>query len=444
MVSVSAQPIAADTDAPTVRESGGVLPDGTEYRIRVPENWNGTVINDLDFVNNSHNSLQELLLDRGYAVSGTKRHPLREQQYDPSQEIDNQVRVLDILENEYGEPDHALQFGCSGGGAVAMGIGEAYPDKVDGVIAAGYQTGVVIGNMWLDLLFILKGLLAPDSDLPVVGIATHEEGPVLAAWREVLDSAQETKEGRARIALAVALAQWPTWGALGNPIPDKPDFNDPDSVQRAMYRSIRDGMFAAITNRDVLENGAGGIASWNTDVDYERFYTNSEPAQNKLVRELYRNTELGLSDDLDQINQQPRVAGDRDAVDYWRVHPRTHAGRPNVPVLHMHTLGDAGLPPSIMAGYAARVRSEGKTSLYRQAFVDGAGHCAFKVSEVAAAVETVLRRIDTGRWADTATPPRLNELGRSFEVDEPRFIRHRLPELNRAFYPDSSYPGETN
>ena len=74
--------------------------------------------------------------------------------------------------------------------------------------------------------------------------------------------------------------------------------------------------------------------------------------------------------------------------------------------------------------------------LYRQAVVEGAGHCAFTVSERAAAVETVMQRLDTGRWGSTS-PQKLNDLASSLNVDESRFIRHNWPKLNRAFYRDS-------
>src|SRR6202041_3298054 len=36
--------------------------------------------------------------------------------------------------------------------------------------------------------------------------------------------------------------------------------------------------------------------------------------------------------------------------------------------------------------------------LLRQTFVDRAGHCAFTPAETIAAVETLLQRVETGRW----------------------------------------------
>lgn len=438
--------LAPAASAEGTREILGTLPDGTKYGIQVPQNWNGVVINDLDHLTKTGTDTHAFLLQKGYALSGTERHPDRETTYDPIQEIRNQVRVLDIVENRFGKPEHAIQLGCSGGGAVAMGIGETYPDKVDGVIPTGYQSGIVLGNMWLDLLFALKALLAPGSDLPVVNIAKEDETAVGIAWTRTLAAAQQTPDGRAKIALAVTLAQWPTWGSFapqnrwetpGVP-PEKPDPDDLDALQTTMYYSALDGMRAAVTNRDLLENSAGGVASWNTGVDYERYYTNADPAQSAIVRQLYRHTALDLRHDLNQVNQQPRITADPGAVDYWRAHPRTHAGRPEVPVLHMHTIGDAASPPSIMAGYAAHARAAGRGHLYRQAIVDATDHCTYNVSETTAAIETMIHRIETGHWR--TNPRQLNELGRGYGVDEPRYIRHHLTELNRAFFTDSESP----
>lgn len=445
--SVAAAPSATaeGTQSSQYHQIGGTLPDGTEYLIRVPEDWNGVLINDLDFVTRADGPWYQYLLDQGYATSGTRRHPLRWKQYDPRAEIHNQVRVLDIFEEQVGQPDRVIQFGCSGGGAVALGIGETYPNKVDGVIPVGAQTGIVIANMWLDLAFVLKALLAPNSDLPVVDIAREDVPAAIQAWHQVLESAQQTPEGRARIALGVTLAQWPTWGSSPASTTPRPDTRDIDSVQQAMYTTARDGVQAAVTARHLFEISAGGVASWNTGVDYKRFYANADPVQQSAVNRLYSKAGLdvgrAIEADLRFINDTPRITGDPQAVEYWRTHPRTHAADPAVPVLHIHTIGDATLPPSLMQGYQAGVRRNGKTDLYRQAFVEATGHCTYNTAEVATAIQTMLQRIDTGTWGSSTDPQVMNALGRSHGIDEPRFTQFRLTPLNRAFYPDSTYPG---
>jgi hypothetical protein len=43
--------------------------------------------------------------------------------------------------------------------------------------------------------------------------------------------------------------------------------------------------------------------------------------------------------------------------------------------------------------------------MLRQTFIHRAGHCAFTEAETVAAVQVLLRRLDTGRWDDAALQP---------------------------------------
>ncbi len=187
--------------------------------------------------------------------------------------------------------------------------------------------------------------------------------------------------------------------------------------------------------------------SWNVEVDYARFYTSADPAQKRIVRDLYASAglrgEWGVRADLARIDGSPRTAADPDGVEYWRAYPRTLSGSVQVPLVHIHSIGDSLLPHTLMAGYEAAVHQQGKAQLYRQAFVEAAGHCTLNVAEIAAAVDTMIDRLDTGRWEDSTRPSELNAAGRSFGVGEPRFISHHLPPRhNRAFLVDSQYPAE--
>ncbi len=74
-----------------------------------------------------------------------------------------------------------------------------------------------------------------------------------------------------------------------------------------------------------------------------------------------------------------------------------------MPLLHAHGLGDALLPPHLLAGYAEAVAKQGRGDLYRPAFVDAAGHCETEVSEAMAAIDAVVKRLATGQWE---RPPR--------------------------------------
>jgi hypothetical protein len=191
---------------------------------------------------------------------------------------------------------------------------------------------------------------------------------------------------------------------------------------------------------------------WNTGVDYRQFYANADPSHKQIVRDMYAlaglNPDVGIPADLDRINAAPRLAGTNESVNYWRA--RTQTGRIGVPMLHIHGIGDGRTPVSGPTGYEAAVRQSGGTVphlLYRQAFIGASGHCTFNTAELAAAVATILRRIEAGRWDNLAAPDVMNALGRTFGVGTPRYVQpgpavlFTPPKvLNRAFFPDSAGP----
>jgi hypothetical protein len=135
------------------KEEAGTLADGTAYRMRVPANWNRILINDLDYANAraADNERNMYLLERGYGISGTARHPRRQFEYDPAQEVSRLVMVLDIFEAHFGKPLHVIQYGHSGGGHIALAMSEMRPDRIDGAIAGCGHTPVL--RCWTDGLF---------------------------------------------------------------------------------------------------------------------------------------------------------------------------------------------------------------------------------------------------------------------------------------------------
>ena len=73
-LAIAAAPVLAQV---TYEEEGGTLRDGTRYLMRVPSNWNGTLLRDLDYVTKANDPRYLGMLARGYAVSGTARHVRR-------------------------------------------------------------------------------------------------------------------------------------------------------------------------------------------------------------------------------------------------------------------------------------------------------------------------------------------------------------------------------
>lgn len=430
--------------AAEVKLDEGTLPSGFPYQISMPDNWNGIVINDLDAVSNIEGDLAGYLLESGYAYTGTGRHPERMTKHDPLTELDAQVSVLKMFAEKYGQPKHAIQYGCSGGGFIALAMAERHPEVIDGAISfnARGTGGMAVANTWLDLPFALKGLLASDSDLAVAPVPNDTLPAALDAWKPVMEQAQQTPEGQARIALAVAVSQWPSWGAIGDPQP-KPDFSDLSAAQAAMFKSASDGLGNSINRRQLYDNPAG-LASWNTDVDYAAFYENgADSEQKRIVQELYEAAGLGaegLAADLEKLNAQPRIEGSSEGVHYWLEPGRLLEGDIKVPLLHAHGLGDALLPPHLLAGYAIAVEDKGHLDDYRQAFVEAAGHCVTEPAEAVAAIKAMEERIETGAWPQTDAAA-LNAAAEALDLQTPRFVDFVFETpFNRAFYPDTAHP----
>ncbi|MBI4429366.1 MAG: hypothetical protein HY562_09640 [Ignavibacteriales bacterium] len=415
----------------TFTEEAGTLPDGTAYRMRVPSNWNGTLINDLDYANNADSERNLYWLKRGYALSGTARHPLRRFQYDPSKEISNLIRVLDLFEARFGKPKRVVQHGGSGGGFVALLIAEQFPDRVDGVVAACAHVPLWGMNMRLDGWFVLKALLAPQLPVTVFPHDTSAMATIVSSWRRVVEVARGTPSGRARLALALTMGQWSVvrqdTSVLGQ-------LTDDAAYRAAMIVSVLDGV-ERISGPFYMSKPAGQ-AAWNKNVDYKKSFENGNEVNKRAVYHLYREAALNLEADLDSINAFPRVAPDPEKIQFWSTQGRTVTGDLRVPVLRTHTLGDLGVPVTLIEGYDARVRARGKADFYRTAFVDRSGHCTFSVGESTAALETLIRRLETGHWGNSTDPKQLNELATAFNMGEARFVEYKLDKFNRAWFPE--------
>jgi len=110
-----------------------------------------------------------------------------------------------------------------------------------------------------------------------------------------------------------------------------------------------------------------------------------------------------------------------------------------MPVFRFHTIGDPQVVVSQVQVYTDEVHKHGKTPIYRTAFVERQGHCSFTVAEAAAAMEAMMRRLDTnkarfqhhtGHWQST-TPKHMNELAESLNTGTAAaFIDFNLRHFN--------------
>jgi pimeloyl-ACP methyl ester carboxylesterase len=440
----------------------GVLPRGTVYEMRKPEQWNGTLVSDLDFARFGEGyPIYAWLLGHGYAISGTARRDDRLSHYDPAHELIDLVNVMDLFEAKFGKPKHTIQMGRSGGGHIALAMAETHPDRIDGALSLCAHTPIWQQNSNLDTWFTLQTLIAPA--LPITDVRPKKEpngnfyedmmrpvDPELTvAWRSALEEAQQTPIGRARIALATTIGQQPaltynvervvmgappaiSWDSI---IAPEPNLTDILALENRMYESFHYiASWPGGQGRLMLELSSPGQPTWNSGIDYVKLYKAGEPAYQKATRELYAKAAGDLDADLAKLNSAKRVEADPRAVQYWSAPGRTVVGEPKVPVLRIDGTQDPATIAS-MAGYEEAVKAHGFSSLYRPVFIDAAGHCNYTVSEVAAGVETLIQRLNMGQWGDTS-PAAMNKLAATLDPSSgSRFRTYKELKYNRGWVP---------
>src|SRR5579863_8760326 len=379
----------------------GALVDGATYLIQVPSNWNGTLFlySHGYVVPGSPNPAQDVgdpvtgafLLANGFALAGSS---YAHTGWAIQEALVDQIHVLDVFDADFGKPKQTIAWGHSLGGIITAGLVQNKPGRFTaaqpmcGVLAGGVATW----NAALDAEFAFETLLAPDAGLQVVNITNPDAN--LTRAEEILAGAQATPQGRARIALGAALSDVPGWFTPTSPEPAPTDFADQEANQFLWDQQIDFPFVFAF--RAELEARAGGNVSWNTGVDYRRQFEKS--VDRAEVRALYQAAGLSLDADLDALNHAARIKADPEAVDYLKQNI-IFDGQIDIPVLTLHTKGDGLVVVQNESAYKDVVdRVDDNRRLLRQTFVDRAGHCAFTPAETIAAVETLLKRLETGQW----------------------------------------------
>ena len=380
----------------------GALPNGATWVIDTPRNWNGALLlyshgYAMGPANPARNApdaeTRQALLDRGYALAGSS---YRTTGWAIEEAVPDQLATLETFATRVARPTRVLAWGESMGGLVTIALAERHGDRLDGAFAlCGSVSGAVpMMNMALDGAFAIKTLLAPELD--IVDVA--DDRALARQATAVVERAMETPPGRARLALAVTLAQLPPWSDAKAPRPAADDY---DHQLRQMGKAAVMGIFFP---RSDQERRAGGVFSWNTGVNYARQLERS--GRSSFVEHHYRRAGLNLGADLKRLAAAPRIAADPQAVDYLRRN-YSPTGRIADPVLTLHNTDDAMTMVTKEAALAKLVRDAGKSTLLRQLYVGRAGHCDFAPGELVASVQALDHRVTTGRWGDLS-PRALN------------------------------------
>lgn len=415
----------------------GAFADGATYLIEVPSNWNGTLL----LYSHGYNAgpsnpaydasdgfSEYYLLLNGYALSGSSYATTG---WAIKEALPDQIAVLDKFQTLVGTPRATVAWGTSLGGIITGGLIQQYPSRFQGALPmCGVMAGAVgFWNQALDAAFAFQTLLAPHAGLQLVNISNPANN--LAIADGVLGTAQQTPQGRARLALVAALADVPGWITTGQPPPPPTDYAAQEANQ---YGWLAGADFPfAFYYRAELEGRAAGNPSFNTGVDYATQLNQSADVQE--VRALYQQAGLDLNTDLQTLNAAARISANPSSLTY--LEQAIDLYRPaRVPVLTLHTEGDGLVAVQDESAYRA---INGPASPYlRQTYIRRAGHCAFTAPEILAAMQALLRRVDTQVWSGVS-PQELNAAANHILVFQnqlfaPAFDNYTPTTFLRPFY----------
>ena len=138
--------------------------------------------------------------------------------------------------------------------------------------------------------------------------------------------AQQTPQGRARLALTAALADTPGWFTPLSPEPAATDYAAQEANQYLWDTEVTFPFIFAF--RADLQAKAGGNPSWNTGVNY--FSDLAKSADLKEVKALYQAAGLSLGHDVQTLNSSPRISANPNAT-AWLARNISFNGRSRCP-----------------------------------------------------------------------------------------------------------------
>lgn len=369
--------------AATAADYSGEI-NGAPYLIRVPANWNGTLVvhahgyrdaadqagqvDDRSAPASPNPALEPALLAQGYAIAGSA---YKTNGWAVKDGIADTKALVSFFRDTVGQPSRTLLWGFSMGSIVTFALAEQTAGHFDGYLAA---CAVAAGTS--------------------------------RAWDGALVTA----------AAYDAAFGWPaSWGTIGNVRNDVNFGTDvfpkmlgelssfgkfefirlvtgaaPSAFPSPFYPNwILTNMFFATEARGELERRAGGPVVQNLT----HVYTLSTADKAYLAF-------LGVNADplLATMNAGRTISAppsSRNYVEHWA----DYSGKIKKPLLTLHTQTDTLVPVSHESAYAATVAAAGRTGLLAQTFTSGNGHCNFTGQQLLTALGAL------NSWVATGTKP---------------------------------------
>lgn len=347
------------TALPGARVHTGIR-DGAAYRVEVPRRWNGRLVvyahgyrgeGATVFVDNP--ALRRHYIERGFAWAASS---YATNGYDPGQGVTDTHALIEVFRAVTGRPARKVYItGASMGGHVTAAAIEKYPRAFAGAMpTCGVLGDVELFDYFLDTTVTAAALTGTDITfpapadfgarlgriLPALGV-TPGRPPALTAAGRTWSDVVERRSGGERPGFDAAFAYWNTAAQGGVPF------------LFSFYPSLTPG---SVDNRRTFYRSTD--ARWPTRPEW------------RLNADLLRVRRTTTADRIPVI-----------------------AGRPRIPVLSLHGLGDLFVPFSMEQRYA---REAGSRFFVSRAIRD-ITHCGFTQDELRQGFDDLVRWVEKGR-----------------------------------------------
>jgi alpha-beta hydrolase superfamily lysophospholipase len=380
--------------------------NGAPFRLRIPENWNGTLLVyahgfrdkadhlgqvdvrrvDIVPVDGGGDEIppgvdvtarEILFLSQGFALAGSA---YRSNGYAVKEGVEDTVALVRFFRQRLAIPDRTIVWGESMGGLISARIIEARAHNFDGAIP---MCGAVLG-----------GPRAWDGGLAFT-IAYDVAFGWNPAWGSIADVRDECESGVPGSGVDFGAEVFPVLLAQ---LLDPANFGRfeflrnlfPSEITQDLFYNQFGFLFAMYGNTEAraeAECRAGGAPLGQNRT---HFYALPDD------RKAYLAT-LGVDADalLAAMNARTNIKANPKARSYLRHHTDLK-GDIRRPVLTVHTTLDHIADVAQEAAYGETVEKAGREDRLVQVYTDGVGHCVFTPDQLNAAVTAMNHWLDTG------------------------------------------------
>lgn len=370
---------------------------GAPYTIKVPTNWNGTLLvhahgyrDKADGPGEVDNraadaspsaALEPALLAQGYALAGSA---YADNGWAVKEGIHDTRLLTTFFNGRFGKPAETLLWGFSMGSVVTFAEAEQANGVFDGYLAA-CAVGAGTSRAWdgaLGHLLAYKAAFGMPSSWGTPGNVRDDLDFDTEVFPKLIfaDTADPAYVGKLEFIRLVTQVAGPA--------------TIPGPAIWFTGAGFFTNMYFLTEAKAELERRAGGAPNQNLTHTYsltapEKAYLGS----------------LGVNADglLASMNAE-HYAADTSARNYAE-HWADYSGTLKGPMLTLHTQVDTLVPPAHESAYAATVAAAGRSADLFQAYVNRQGHCNFTPQQLLAAVAALDQWVKTGTRPTAASFP---------------------------------------